>query len=112
MAKKTTKKNNNSKMKKSLPPKGPTEWIYEMNADKTMRDLYEALRDGLTHAVEYWEDAGVIEIAFEEAGGIDFEQSEEADVLWVTVSPKAYEAAMDTMKEIEKLCGGSFSVDE
>ncbi len=95
---------------KSIPPKGPLEWIYEIDGDKGMRDLYREMADGTGYKVEYWEEAGVLEISFAEIGGIDMEQSEEEDVLWVTVSPKDYDGAMAAMKEIEKVCGGKFSL--
>lgn len=92
-------------------PKGPLEWIYVLEEGKTMRDLYQALQEKTDYVIEYWEEAGVLEVALEEAGSIDMEQSEEEDVLWVTLPGKGYEKASEAIKEIEKSCGGHFEVD-
>ncbi|MDO4975637.1 MAG: hypothetical protein Q4E53_00090 [Eubacteriales bacterium] len=105
MSKKNTKKTATMK-------KGPLEWIYIMEADLTMKDIYGRLRNETDFDVEYWEEAEAMEISFPEAGSMDFEQSQDEDVLWVTLSAKSYDASMEAMKTITKVCGGQFSVDE
>lgn len=93
-------------------PKGPLEWIYVLEEGKVMRDLYMVLQEKTEYVIEYWEEAGVLEIAMgEAAGSIDMEQSEDVDVLWVTLPTKGYEKAAEAIKEIEKSCGGHFEVD-
>lgn len=98
------------KTKKSIPPKGPLEWVYILEG-KTMREIYDVLMDGTEYEVEYWEDAGVIEISLPEEGNLDFECSDEEGVYWVTLSSKGYDNAVEAMEVIRKICGGNFEVD-
>lgn len=103
-----------SKKKNKKPAsvkKGPLEWIYVMEEGLTMRDIYDRLKETELD-VEYWEEAEAMEISFVLAGSMDLEQSEDNDVLWVTLSAKSYDASMEAMKVIVGACGGQFSVDE
>ena len=97
--------------RKTIQAQGPLEWIYLTSAEcASMREIYELLSQETSYEVEYWEEAGVMEISLTEAH-IDMEESEEEDVYWVTVSARGYEEAMEAMKQIEELCGGSFEED-
>lgn len=91
---------------------GPLEWIYIFEEGKKMRDMYECLLEETEFVAEYWEDAGVLEVSPGEGGHIDLEQSDEEDVLWVTLSSKEYEYARNAMETIEEVFGGEFYEDK
>lgn len=91
---------------------GPLEWIYILEDGKSMRNMYECLLQETEFVAEYWEDAGVLEVSPGDGGHIDFEQSDEEDVLWVTLSSKEYEYARNAMEKIEEVFGGEFCEDK
>ncbi len=111
-------KNNNMKKNKISVTNTPEGWFYMSDADITAAAIKEALAD-TAYAVEYWEDAQVLEIVLGEHSSMDVEViephlgEEEGDAFlekhkvqflcYVTFPTEAYEAAKSVM---EHICGG------
>ncbi len=91
---------------------GPLEWLYIAEDRNSMRDLYALLDHAEEFTVEYWEEAGVLEVSREAGGGLDLERSEEENVYWVTLSPRDYSGSVAAMEKMKELCGGNFLMDE
>ncbi|MBO5522050.1 MAG: hypothetical protein J5986_00010 [Roseburia sp.] len=102
------------------------EWIYFGEAGTTVRKLAGVL-EGQGYELEFWEEAGVLEIGMEEGVTIDFEETQihpkdevtaafardngcEA-VFLVTFPSEHYERAKRVMKKILEKNGGVFCAD-
>lgn len=110
---------------KEKQPKVTGEWLYLAAAGTTVRQIAEAV--GTDHETELWEDAGVLEILFEEKSSMDIEETkmrpgdevmerfmEEngcAALFLVTFLPEEYARAKVLMKQIIDRCGGLFCGD-
>jgi hypothetical protein len=123
---------NKSKLKKiqqggSARSKMPSEWLYLVPAELTLRQIYELFDEQSPWNAEYWEEAQVLEIELPEAGSIDVEGmeldlgDEEGNaflkehqiqtVFAVTILPEDYEKAQEVMKRIVEQLGGFFCGD-
>lgn len=114
--------------KKRVEEKGssvPGEWLYLARSGMTVREIMEAVGDGWD--VEFWEEAGVLEIALGEADSMDLEYTRIQprdeitksfaeshsfeEVFLVTFAPGRYEEAKVLMRKIQSQCGGLFCGD-
>jgi hypothetical protein len=123
---------NKSKLKKirqggSARPKVPSEWLYLVPAERTLRQIYELFVESSPWKAEYWEEAQVLEIELPEASSIDVEGMEPdlgdeegnaflkehqiRTVFAVTILPEDYEKAQEVMKRILERLGGFFCGD-
>ena len=64
---------------KAQAPKVPAEWLYVSSDKKELRQIYELFTEEMPWVAEYWEEAGVLEIAVPEAGSVDVEELVELD---------------------------------
>lgn len=110
---------------KNTTPKVPGEWLYLAEETLELRKVYEIFTEELPWVAEYWEDAGVLEIAMLEAGSVDVEELIELDeyleeymaerqlktVFAVTLMPEHYEKAKAVMEKIMESIGGYFCGD-
>ena len=64
---------------KNTASKVPGEWLYLAEEMLELRKVYEIFTEELPWVAEYWEDAGVLEIAIPEAGSVDVEELIELD---------------------------------
>lgn len=121
---------NKSKLQKiqkgrAQTPKVPSEWLYLAEEALELRRIYELFTEELPWVAEYWEEAGVLEIAIPEAGSVDIEELIELDeyleaymeerdlktVFAVTLMPEHYEKAKSVMEKIMDGVGGYFCGD-
>ena len=120
---------NKSKLSKIKQPKGnksnvPAEWFYMTTKLITVRDVKSAVQE---QAVEIWDEAGILELEFEDAKSFIFENTkvdlcdeysnaflEEYKIktlFLVTIDPEYYEIAKQVMDQIIKSIGGFFCAD-
>lgn len=113
--------------KKSPFPKAPSEWLYLVPEERSLRSIYELFGEDAPWRAELWEEAGVLEIEIPEAGSVDMEcmdadLGEEAGnaylaenriqtVFAVTIMPEHYEEARMVMEKIVENLGGFFCGD-
>lgn len=109
---------------KAKIPQVPSGWLYLSDQEFTLESVREMLHDA--YEMEYWQEAGVLEIQLEESS-LDFEEADmsRADeitqeylakkgaetVFLVTISPLDYEAAEAAMKDLSGRLGGFFCGD-
>ena len=105
--------------------KVPAEWLYLVPEVLELRKVYEIFTGGMPWTAEYWEEAGVLEIAVPEAGSVDLEELTELDeyleaymaehqlktVFAVTLVPENYEKVRKVMEKIMDCTGGTFCGD-
>lgn len=105
----------------------PEEWLYLAPEGLGLRQLYETVDVQKAWKAEYWEEAGVLEIAVPEAGSLDMEYMDEEaldeylkeymdrlkmeTVYAVTILPEAYPQMRKVMEWITKSAGGIFCGD-
>ncbi|MBR5509927.1 MAG: hypothetical protein IKV59_07725 [Lachnospiraceae bacterium] len=111
--------------KKISIPSVPAEWLYFMEEEMLLREIYEIFMDDAGCSAEFWQEAGVLEIAVPEYGSVDVEEFEEIDedlqlymeehhlksVFAVTIVPEHYEKARQMMEKILSQKGGYFCGD-
>lgn len=117
------------KIRKGNPkvPAVPAEWLYLIPEEVKLRQIYEVFSGDESWKAEFWEEAGVLEVEFPEAGSLDMEEmdcdlGEEAGNAWlaehriqtafaVTIRPEDYGTAQQVMKKIVETIGGFFCGD-
>lgn len=111
--------------KKTQIPGVPAEWLYLAQEEISLREVYKILEDDVLWKAEFWEEAGVLEIAIPENGSVDMEELEELDeylqaymeernirsVFAVTIMPEHYGKAREVMEKIMLQKGGYFCGD-
>lgn len=113
--------------KKTKAPSVPAEWLYLAPAETELKQIYELFCEDAFLRAEYWEEAGVLEIALPEAGSVDIERMDDdflddecrkyaekrgaKTVYAVTVVPEEYGKAREVMKKIAENLGGFFCGD-
>lgn len=114
----------NTHKNKAMHPEIPSEWLYMLSEDRTLRAMYEVLRECKEWEAEYWEEAGVLEIALPEAGSVDIECIDAEEELLsymkekriekiyaVTVMPMYWEKERAVMRHLITHLGGFFCGD-
>lgn len=117
---------NNNRKKDTISADMPEGWFYMSDAELTAAAVKEALAD-TAYAVEYWEEAQVLEIVLGERSSMDIEVikprlgEEEADAFldrhrvrflsYVTFYPGDYEEVKAVMEHICGRIGGFFCGD-
>ena len=110
---------------KAQAPKVPAEWLYVSSDKKELRQIYELFTEEMPWVAEYWEEAGVLEIAVPEAGSVDVEELVELDeyletymlerqlqtVFAVTIMPEHYDRVKKVLEKIMECAGGYFCGD-
>ena len=115
------------KTKTKEAPKLPEEWLYLAKGEGVLRRLYECLKEEDRFRAELWEEAGVLEIGFADAGNMDLELLEEdardealldfqkeqgADwVCTVTYMQEDQKKARQVMEYLVRQAGGVFCRD-
>lgn len=125
-----SKKIKGKKVSKNIPknkvihPEIPSEWLYMLPEDRTLRAMYEVVRECRKWEAEYWEEAKVLEIALPEAGFVDIEcidakeellsymkEKRIENVYAVTVMPEYWEKEQMVMRYLITHLGGFFCGD-
>lgn len=114
-----------AKIKKPKQPGYPKDWLYMCEKEFGLISLKEILEN--EYSVEYWEEAGVLEVELNEEATVDFETVDlkRADdvtkdfmetkgiknVFLVSIRPEHYEASKLVMEKVMEKEGGFFCGD-
>jgi len=115
------------KEKQIKTPQVPGDWLYLSTESIELSAIKDTLKE--THSVEYWEEAGVLEVELEteKAASVDFEtvdmkRADEATaeylqqngiqtVFLVSISPEVYDVSKTVMEKVMEAHGGYFCGD-
>lgn len=116
-----------AKIKKNKAPQYPKDWLYMCKTEQEFARIKEILEK--EYSVEYWEEAGVIEVEMEaeESSYVTFEtvdirradeetqtymeQNNIKTVFLVSVTPETFESAKNVMEKVISKAGGFFCGD-
>lgn len=116
-----------AKIKKQKTPQYPKDWLYMSVKTTKLQQLKSVLES--KYSIEYWEEAGVLEVALEEDGTavmdfetVDMQRADEVTIAYikeqgveqvflVSIQPEVYMLARKVMEQIIAAEGGFFCGD-
>lgn len=114
-----------AKIKKTKQPDYPKDWLYMCRKTIELSRIKEILSS--EYSIEYWEEAGVLEVELNEEASVDFETVERSraddvtseymekqgiqSVFLVSIRPEHFDAAKIVMEKVIGAEGGFFCGD-